>query len=338
MTVEVTSEGGRLALSRGSWWALGLAGVLAMAVFISHHRQGAVLELHRGPRAAVSEGYLLPEPRALEVIGLGHREMMADLVWLRALSYFAVHFYLDRDFRWLDRYIETVIALDPRFRMIYQWAGVVVMYGGEGVTNDRVMVSNRFLEMGRQQYPDDWLLNFMLGCNYRYELRPETPEQREAWRLLGGTYLRRAAELPGAPAWLSLTALRTLEQAGAADEALRIGVQAFLEPRGQLSATVAGELQLLARDPQYGSTQGLELGSVLANGLRLERRLPTPQWWRLLAYRRLLYADTDTHSGYIPWELRTLVRGEPTRRTRPDETPLDVAFAPTLRLMEGRPE
>jgi hypothetical protein len=324
-----------LVLSRGSRAALFVACVLALAVFVSHHRLAATLAAAAAPRERAPEAYMLPEPRALQVIGLGHDEMMADLVWLRALSYFAGQFVGDRDFRWLDRYIETVIALDPNFRMIYEWAGAVVISGAEAITNERVHVANRFLEMGRQRYPDDWRLNFMLGCNYRFELRPANEEQEQAWRLLGGTYLRRAAELPDAPAWLSLTALRTLERYGADDEAVQRGIQAFLAARGQLSASLRAELELHARHPRAGTAFGLDLGSLIASGYRVRPHLASTDFWHLLAYRRLLYADTDTDSGYLPWELRALVRGEPPQRTRPEATPIDVAFAPSLRLMEA---
>ena len=178
--------------------------VLTLAALAAESRLSAQLIMASQPRRAYQEAYLLPEPEAMRALGLGNDELMADLVWLRALSYFAVHFHFDQDYRWLDRYIDTIIALDPKFRMIYHWAGVVAMYGGQVIDNRAVMTSIRFLEMGRERYPDDWLLNFMLGINYGHELVPENEAQRRAWSLLSATYLAHAAAQPEAPSWLAL--------------------------------------------------------------------------------------------------------------------------------------
>jgi hypothetical protein len=165
--------------------------LLGLGFVAAYHRQAVVLEVESMPRRAYREGYMLPDAQALRLIALGHSEVAADLVWIRALSYFAVHFGLDRDYRWLESYIETIIALDPNFRMIYQWAGVVTMYGGQRIDNAAVEASNRFLLAGHERYPDEWIYPFMLGCNYRFELRPETEEQAAEWRIQGAQYLRR---------------------------------------------------------------------------------------------------------------------------------------------------
>ena len=50
------------------------------------------------------------------------------------------------------------------------------MYNGRPITNGAVMMSNHFLERGVRQFPDDWELPFMLGCNYLFELKTEDPK------------------------------------------------------------------------------------------------------------------------------------------------------------------
>ena len=68
--------------------------------------------------------YIAPVP-ALRAVSLGRPMFMADVLWLRAISYFAVHFLGDKEYRWLDPLIDTITQLDPKFRKVYHWAGVV---------------------------------------------------------------------------------------------------------------------------------------------------------------------------------------------------------------------
>ncbi|MBN1946205.1 MAG: hypothetical protein JW797_11050 [Bradymonadales bacterium] len=310
---------------------LGLFLLALLAIMAATFRQGATLTREAQPRLAYREGYLLPSSTTLKALGLGHDELMADLVWLKALAYFASHFYLDRDFRWLDRYIETMVELDPDFRMVYHWAGVVTMYGGQRIDNQAVQNSIRFLEQGRQRYPDDWLFNFMLGVNYRYELTPTSEEEARQWRLMGATYLSRAAQLPGAPPWLVLNASRNLEEYGATQEGIALDRQYFLTHRGALSATLAAEMQLHRLFPTYLQDPRLGQNLLVASGQRLKQRLDGLEWARLFAYRRLLYADLDSPSGYLEPFLATLARGEPFLRVgRIDRTPVDPIFYPTV--------
>ena len=325
-----------MSLGTGSRVAILISVLLFLAIFANHHRQSATMSMEAQPRHTYREGYLLPDPATLKIIGQGHDEMMADLIWLRALSYFANHFFLDQDYRWLDRYAETVINLDPNFKMVYQWAGVVTMYGGQYIDNQAVMNSIRFLEMGRERFPDDWLLNFMLGVNYRYELIPSNREERRQWRLLGATYLSRAAQAPDAPAWLTLNATRNLEVYGAAQEAIDLERQLFLSQRGVLAATLAADMQIHAHNPIYLGHPALNIDVLAGSGSSLRERLGNSDWARLLIYRRLMFYDLDNEYGYVYPALRTLMRGESyLRPTGARKTPIDHLFYPTLLALTG---
>ena len=302
-------------------------------VFAGHHRQAAVIKIESMPRRAYREAYLLPQPSTLQVLSLGHTEMMADLIWVRALSYFAVHFSLDRDYRWLDRYIETVVALDPEFRVIYEWAGMATIYGGQLIDNEAVSASNRFLEMGLERYPDDWRLNFMLGCNYRYELQPTNDEERAQWRRLGAFHLARAGKSSDAPAWLTLTAGRIYERLGDRDESIALDRHTFLSAPGITSATNQADLRGRAHVPTFGYQT---LRRMNASGISLRRLLDEPSWWRLLQYRRMLLLDQDTTAGFLTWERRALIFGEPDLRVGPlGRTSIDSVFYPTLDSVRG---
>jgi len=254
--------------------------------------------------------------------------MMADLIWIRALSYFAVHFVEDRDYRWLERYIETVVELDPNFRMIYEWAGVAVLYDGNEIGNDDVFLSSRFLELGLERYPDDWQLNFMLGCNYRYELRPSNEEERLEWRLFGARHLGIAGQSPNAPPWLALTASRVYERLGHQEQASRLDRQIFLSARGIDSATHYAELAGLDHLPARFATTRSRLNGA---GLPVARGVSEPDWWITLAFRRDLLLDFNEEAGLANWAYRVPIFGESDLRVDSlSPTLLDGVFLATI--------
>src|SRR5262249_25240372 len=103
----------------------------------------------------------------------------------------------------------------------YKWAGVVTMYNGRVITNDMVRASNHYLELAIERFAKDWEFPFMLGCNYLHELKTNDPNQRAAWRRMGGEYVRRAAVLGGGPSWLPLLAATIFTREGETDLAIR---------------------------------------------------------------------------------------------------------------------
>jgi hypothetical protein len=123
--------------------------------------------------------------------------------------------------RWLDRYLDTIITLDPSFRRPYRWAGVITLYNGRVITNDMVRASNHYLELATERFPRDWEFPFMLGCNYLNELKPSRPEQKDEWRRIAAEYIRRAAVLGGGPTWLPLLAASIYTREGETDLAIR---------------------------------------------------------------------------------------------------------------------
>ncbi len=156
----------------------------------------------------------LPRPSVLRALSLGHVELAADLVFLRGVVYFggqvARHGRLD----WLDRYLQTIVELDPRWKLPYRWAGVATMYNGQPITDERVLASSHFLELGAKQFPRDWELAFMLGCNYLFELHPSDEAVAAAYRAQGASWIRHAAAVGGGPAWIPLLAATILRKEG----------------------------------------------------------------------------------------------------------------------------
>jgi hypothetical protein len=163
----------------------------------------------------------LPRADVLRAGSLGHTELLADLVWVRTVIYAGEEIGHRGRMRWLDRYLDTIVLLDPVFKRPYKWAGVVTMYNGRVITNEMVRASNHYLELGEKLFPDDWEFPFMLGCNYWNELHTENPEQRNEWRRIGAEHIRHAALLQGAPSWLPVVAASFLTREGQNDLAIR---------------------------------------------------------------------------------------------------------------------
>jgi hypothetical protein len=180
------------------------------------------LALERRSHFAAEEDVLfLPRSSALRALSLGHHELMADLVVIRALVYFGAQLTEKGDFRWFENYLQTAVELDPTWRAPYKWAGVATMYNGKAITNKSVLLSSHFLELGVKQFPSDWELAFMLGCNYLFELHSDDPAQRDAWQRQGADWVRHAAVVGGAPSWVPLLAATIMKKEGQDEAAVR---------------------------------------------------------------------------------------------------------------------
>ena len=193
------------------------AAVLVAATVLS---QDAALD-KRSKFPAETDQLYLPRPGALKKMSLGHHELTADMVFIRAIIYFGSQLAGQRDYRWLENYLDTIVQLDPEWKTPYRWAGVATMYDGRAITNQSVMQSSHFLELGVKQFPDDWNLAFMLGCNYLFELRTDDPAQKAEWKRIGGEYVRHAALVGGAPPWVPLLAATILKEGGDQEAAAR---------------------------------------------------------------------------------------------------------------------
>src|SRR5262249_33944472 len=83
----------------------------------------------------------LPRTDALRLLTIGYREFWADVLWLRSINYFGEHLHTDHKYKALDRYLEAVIGLDPKFQGVYRYAGTVTMYNLRRISRKSVMKS-----------------------------------------------------------------------------------------------------------------------------------------------------------------------------------------------------
>jgi hypothetical protein len=209
-------------------WLLAISAAAGVA-FLTQRALGLAL----AERATWSRGadpLYLPRPAALRLLGLGHHEMMSDLVAARANVYFGAQLASHGTQGSLARALDTAIALDPRFHRLYLRAAAMLVYTGQSFTVEALLAANRVLARGAREFPEDWELPFQLGFNLLFELPKLTGEDDARvpdWRQQGVDALRQAAGLDGAPPWLANLAARMLTRQGGEELAIRHLEQTF---------------------------------------------------------------------------------------------------------------
>jgi hypothetical protein len=220
---------------------------LAGATGLAHHETAA----RRESFPVVEDLVYLPSAPSLRLVSLGHTEMVADLVFLQTLLYFSASLTGTRNYDWLDPHLDTVIALDPDFRLPYIFGSRATMYNGNEITNRSVESSNHFLEAGLQRFPNDWELSFALGCNYIFELQTNNPKQKEAWRRTGGRWIRHAAIAGGGPPWLANLAAKIMSEEGQAEASERYLEEAYLTASDEKAKEELGRLLAARRRENF---------------------------------------------------------------------------------------
>jgi len=141
----------------------------------------------------------LPNGRHLRLASLGHASVVADVVYLWAIQYYADYTQADR-----ARYVEHVFGdvipdLDPRFVDAYALGALIL-----AVEVRDLDAALRVLDRGIRENPDQWILPYVAGWECFHAGRPD----------LAADYLSRAAAIPGAPAVLTRNRAGMVARAG----------------------------------------------------------------------------------------------------------------------------
>jgi len=182
-----------------------LAVLLALAGLQAFLQQGFE---ERFPSSRIENLLYLPKGQHLKLVSLGFRNILADALWMKAISYFGGHNLTDREYPWLYHILDQVTTLDPPFRQPYVFGGIVL-----SVESGSPARSTALLRKGMTYYPGEWLFPFYAGFNSFYYFRD--PERAAA-------YLQVAATLPGHPEYLPRLASSLLTRAGRAEAAIQL--------------------------------------------------------------------------------------------------------------------
>ncbi|MFK7998082.1 MAG: hypothetical protein AB8H86_00750 [Polyangiales bacterium] len=183
-------------------------------------RLGAMSDFVQGQR--YEDLYYLPPPAWLGVMSLGHREALADVVWMKGLVYVGDEFREEGGMRNVFRYANAMIVLDPEFRRAYEWTGVAGLYRPTDSTREEIETTVEFLRLGVDRFPNDGELKWDLGTTLMYELaRHLEGEEEEAVRREATEHMVAAARLGAGPPFLALSNATQLLRQGEIDTAIR---------------------------------------------------------------------------------------------------------------------
>lgn len=143
--------------------------------------------------------YALAPPEQVVVGSLGYRAALADLIFAHVVVSAGVHLQEKRLFEYAAQYLETVNALDPKFRDPYRFADAIITLQTAKVPVEMYWQARAILERGTRELPYDQELWLAAGQFLAY-LAPAaltSEADRAAWRQEGARYLARACELIG---------------------------------------------------------------------------------------------------------------------------------------------
>lgn len=127
----------------------------------------------------------LPQGRYLEMVSLGHRNFMADLIWLRAIQYYGEQRLTTRNYDEAERLFQVIYDLDSSFKGATRFGALVLAQDARNPDGGLAL-----LRRAERDDPRAWEYPFDQG----FILHTVKKEYEGA-----GNAYRRAARLPGAP-------------------------------------------------------------------------------------------------------------------------------------------
>jgi len=157
--------------------------LLALAVVGASASRAALVARETADRGEKALLYV-PNGKYLKAISLGHAPLVADIMYLWAIQYYADYSQEDRA-RYVEHVFGDVIAeLDPNYIDPY-WLGAIIL-----TTEAQDLEGGlRLLDKGLVRKPTAWILPYMAG----WECERVGQFDRAA------AYFDRAAHVPGAP-------------------------------------------------------------------------------------------------------------------------------------------
>jgi tetratricopeptide (TPR) repeat protein len=232
-------------------------------------------------------------PESARWLATGYREAAADLVWVRTLVYYGSGVMGENDFRYLTRFIDVVLMLNPTFKRAYSWAAAAVTFKAGTATQEEYRLSVKYLERGMEQFPDDYDFFWRAGLRYWADLYSDDKEQVTRWRQRGADLIEEAIHKPNAPEDLATLAASLRTKLGQNQQAIEI-----LQQKIMTVSDLKARAKLLQR-----------LEGLTSEGLREEMAIAVETFQRL---RR-------KNLQQVPPDLFVLVGPEPSSVIEFDE-------------------
>jgi hypothetical protein len=202
-----------------------------------------------------SDVFALPPPHLLSALSLGYRSALADWLYTSTVVSYGIHGEEHRRFEFVGQYLESIVALDPKFCQTYRYADTFIIYQAVGMPGpEDVRTARRLLEKGLANCPSDgqlWLSAGQFLAFIGTQFLTDEKEKGEL-RAAGAKALARAAELVSDNRnvqWQALAAAGIFTQEGKREAAI-----AFLErvyhvtDDEELKANVGSKLAALRQE------------------------------------------------------------------------------------------
>jgi tetratricopeptide (TPR) repeat protein len=252
--------------------------LLTYSLFFTQRR----LDTYRpGILSVADELKYLPSGTFLKGAALGFDEVLADLLWIKAIGYVGEHSKSDQDFTWLYHILDITTTLDPGFEDPYEM-GVIVLASSVGDVDKAIKIGQKGIENVHQNHPRYWYLPFFTAFNYMYYKNDY---------LTAAKYLEQAASFPQSPKYLPLLVARLY--ANTEDPGIALP---FLEEMLAQANTPELEANLNKRIKEIQVKQHLNLLSSASRQF-LERTGRAPQHLQELTAYGLLKSLPDEPFG-----------------------------------------
>ena len=167
--------------------------------------------------------YVLPRPSELRAMSLGYRAAAADAIWAKLLVEYGTHWHERRSFTDAPKYMDAILALDPKYPLVYRYAETLIVYRPPRGTREDWFIAKEYLERGLRERPTDsdvWLHygQFLAFSSPTFFI--DDKEMLDKFRHEGAQAIVRAVEL-GADADRSIAAATLLSKYGERDAAIR---------------------------------------------------------------------------------------------------------------------
>lgn len=177
-------------VTRAAPWLV--AGLCALSVALVR----PVLAAKYARLRVTSDVYPLPKPDHVVALSLGYRSALADLIFANLLVSYGLHFQEKRRLEHMGDYLDTINALDPKFRDPYRFADTLLVLSPEKPREQDYFKAREVLERGLRNRPYDTELWLTAGQFLAYLAAPYVPDHvRPEWKRAGGKVLARACEL-----------------------------------------------------------------------------------------------------------------------------------------------
>jgi hypothetical protein len=185
------------------------------AILVGIVSLGALFALAAPPRKPPRGPHqepLLPRKELLQVVGKSYLPVIVDYLWIQIVQATG-RAWKAEEYRDIYPYAELITDLDPRFDIVYRFAGSTLPTNLGRETWVNTEESTRIVRKGLELFPNDLTLNVILA----YNLSAFHKEYREAAQVL-----EHASRLPDAPDYLAPLATRLYAQSGEVNAGLAL--------------------------------------------------------------------------------------------------------------------